>query len=64
MGSKRSSRLKALAPRVARLKALNIAAASNGRSLVPGTVEYDRHIEVLAKHLSEEELVAMEMRDA
>ena len=64
MGSKRQSRLKAVAPIVARLEALNGTVISNGRKLVPGTAEYDRHMIELAKYLSEEELAGMKARDA
>lgn len=64
MGSKRKSRLKAIAPKVARLKALDMTVVSHGRTLAPGTVEHSRYLEEAAGRLSEEELAGMEARDA
>lgn len=64
MGSKRQSRLKAIASTVVRLKALNMTVIFNGRTLVPGTAEYGRLMEESAEYLSEEELAGMEACNA
>ena len=64
MGSKRQSRLKVIAPTVARLRALNMTVVSNGRTLAPGTDEYERYLEKSAGFLSEEELASMEAHGA
>ncbi len=60
MGSTRARRLKRTAPLVARLRALNITSVKDGHELTPGTAEHDRHLEILARHLSEADVTAME----
>ncbi len=47
-----------------RLRALNIAAVSSGRELAPGTPDYERDLQTLAEHLSEDELAAGEALNA
>jgi len=49
-----------MAPRLVRLKALNIPVVTDGHELTPGTPEHGRYLQKLVKFLSEDDLTAME----